>query len=218
MTAICPLDVQVSIERRCAAVRSGTLQPYSDMLRTNVLTVVRSVFPRFSARRGDKALAQDVDDFVRYFGATHAQFMHISTEFVRFSNGRISDAVARTLLEYEWALFSVEVSEVRVAGTLPTSPQRLSNVRLNPTLELLAVQFDLNADDVEAERMIGEKRAPFVYAVFRTADHRVVTKSLSMVDVTYLQAVTDVTETKSADHSAWIGDALRHGLIVAHQI
>jgi hypothetical protein len=217
MIAPCPSDVQAAIERRCAAVRSGQLQPYGGMLRANVLGVLKSVFPRFSARRGEKALARDVDDFVRFFGAEHAQFMHISTEFVRFSEGRISDVVARTLLEYEWALFSVEVAEARVAPP-PTASQRLSNVRLNPTLQLIAVQFDLNADDAEADRMIIEKRPPFVYAVYRTADHHVMTKSLSVVDITYLQAMTNATEMTSDDHSAWIGDALRLGLIVAHPI
>lgn len=219
MIALCPLEVHASIERRCAAARSGRLQPYSDMLRANVLNVLKSVFPRFSARRGEKALAQDADDFVRYFGAAHAQFMHISTEFVRFSDDRISDAVARTLLEYEWALFSVEVSEECVGSSPPTcSVERLSNVRLNPTLQLIAIQFDLNADDGEAERMIGENRPPFVYAIYRTADHRVVTKSLSAVDISNLRAFTNATGMTSDDHSAWIGDALRHGLVVAHSI
>jgi hypothetical protein len=216
MIASCPADVQAAIERRCAAVRSGQLQPYGGMLRTNVLSVVKSVFPRFSARRGEKALAQDVDDFVRFFGAEHAQFMHISTEFVRFSDGRISDVVTRTLLEYEWALFSVEVSEARVVTSSRAALQQLSDVRLNPTLQLIAVPFDLNADDAEAERMIGENRPPFVYAVYRTADHYVVTKSLSVVDITYLQAMTGATQTTSDDHSAWIDDALRLGLVVAH--
>lgn len=218
MIALCPLDVQAAIERRCAAVRSGQLQPYSGMLRTNVLSVVRSVFPRFCARRGENALVQDADDFVRLFGAAHAQFMHIATEFLRFSDDRISDVVARTLLEYEWALFSVEISESRVPTSTLTSPRPLSNVRLNPTLQIIAVQFDLHANDEEAERMVAEKRPPFVYAVYRTADHQVVTKSLSVVDITYLQAFTNPTDMASADHSAWIDDALQLGLVVAHQI
>jgi hypothetical protein len=185
MIALCPLDVQAAIERRCAAVRSGQLQPYGDMLRTNVISVLKSVFARFCARRGEKALAQDADDFVRFFGAARPQFMHISTEFVRFSDGRIADAVARTLLEYEWMQFSVEISESRVAPSQPAAPpKQLVDVRLNPTLQVIAVPFDLDANEEEAERMVAEKRPPFVYAVYRTADHQVVTKSLSLVDIT----------------------------------
>lgn len=217
MTAFCPLEVHASIERRCAAARAGRLQPYSDMLRANVLDVVSSMFPRFSAWRGQTDLAQDVDDFVRNFGASHAQFMHVSTEFVRFSEGRLPDPIARVLLEYEWVLFSAEVSEERVpappAGWIAGS---LADVRLNPTLQLLALPFDLDANAAEFERMHDELRPPFVYAVYRTADHRVLTRSLTAVDINVFRELTDgVAPAGSNDRSTWIGDALRLGLVVA---
>jgi hypothetical protein len=217
MTALCPLEVHAAIERRCAAARSGRLKPYSGMLRASVLDVVTSMFPRFAARRGEKALAEDVDDFVRNFGAARAQFMHISTEFVRFSEGRFEDPVARTLLEYEWTLFSVEVSEERV-GAPPEGwgARCLADVSLNPTLQLIAVPFDLDADDAEADRMVGDGRSPFVYAVYRTHDHRVLTQGLNGVDVSVLRELADgVGQTGSDNHSAWIGNALRLGLVVA---
>lgn len=217
MTALCPLEVHASIERRCAAARSGRLKPYSDMLRANTLDVVSSMFPRFAARRGEKALAQDVDEFVRSFGATRAQFMHLSTEFVRFSQGRFADPITRTLLEYEWMLFSVEVSEELV--TAPPdgwTAGSLAELRLNPTLQLIAVPFDLDAEDAEAERMIGEDRSPFVYAVYRTPDHRVLTQSLGGIDIGVLRELAGgVGQMSSDDRSAWIGDALRLGLVVA---
>lgn len=217
MTALCPLEVHVAIERRCAAARSGRLKPYSGMLRASVLDVVTSMFPRFAARRGEKALAEDVDDFVRNFGAVRAQFVHLSTEFVRFSEGRFEDPITRTLLEYEWTLFSVEVSEERVTAPPGECVARsLADVNLNPTLELIAVPFDLDADDTEAERMIGEGRSPFVYAVYRTHDHRVVTQGLNGVDVSVLRELADeIGRTDSDDRSAWIGNALRLGLVVA---
>ena len=217
MTASCPSDVYASIERRCAAARSGRLQPYGDMLRANTLDVVTSMFPRFAARRGENALAQDVDDFVRNFGAVRAQFVHLSTEFVLFSEGRFEDPIARTLLEYEWMLFSVDVSEEHV--TTPTegwTARSLADVRLNPTLQLIAVTFDLDVEDAEAERMIGAGRSPFVYAIYRTPDHRVLTQSLSAIDVSVLRELADgVSQIDSDDRSAWISDALRLGLVVA---
>lgn len=217
MTALCPLDVHASIERRCAAARAGRLQPYSDMLRANVLDVVSSMFPRFSARRGKAELWQDVDDFVRNFGAVRAQFMHISTEFVRFSEGRLSDAIARALLEYEWVLFSVEVSEERVpAPRAGWAPGCLGEVRVNPTLQLLALPFDLDADAAESERMLAENFPPFVYAVYRTADHSVLTRSLTAVDINVFRELTDgVAQAGSDARSAWIADALQLGLVVA---
>jgi hypothetical protein len=219
MNAPCPSEVHASIERRCAAARTGCLQPYGNMLRANTLDVVTSMFPRFAARRGEKALAQDVDDFVRDFGATRAQFVHLSTEFVRFSEGRFDDPITRTLLEYEWMLFSVEVSEERV--TAPTerwAARSLVDVRLNPTLQLIAVSFELNVEDAEAERMIGENRSPFVYAIYRTSDHRVLTQSLTGIDISVLRELSDgMGKLDSDDQSVWIGDALRLGLVVARQ-
>jgi len=214
----CPLDVHSSIERRCAAARDGRLQPYSDMMRANVLDVVTSMFPRFAARRGQEAVARDVDEFVRNFGATRAQFMHISTEFVRFSEGRFDDPVERTLLEYEWMLFAVEISESHVASPpVDRTAKSLADIRLNPTLQLIAVPFDLEVTEAVAERMACEGGSPFIYAVYRTHDHVVVTQSLSEIDVGVLREMADETSpTGCDDRTAWISDALQLGLAVAH--
>jgi len=213
----CPLDVHSSIERRCAAARSGRLQPYGDMMRANVLDVVTSMFPRFAARRGQEAVVQDVDEFVRNFGARRAQFMHISTEFVRFSEGRFDDPVTRTLLEYEWTLFAVEVSDSHVVSPPDRTARSLADIRLNPTLQLVAVPFDLDVAEGTAERMAREDRSPFIYAVYRTHDHVVVTQSLSEIDVGALREMAgETSKTRSDDRTAWISDALQLGLAVAH--
>jgi hypothetical protein len=220
MTPSCPQEVYAAIERRCAAARSGRLQPYSDMLRANILDVLTSMFPRFAVRRGEEALAEDVDDFVRNFGATHAQFMHISTEFLRFSEGRFEDPIAHTLLQYEWMLFSVEIAEERVTAPMKGwTAGSLADVRLNSTLQMIAVSFDLDVGDAEAERMVGENRSPFVYAVYRTPDHRVLTQSLSDIDISVFRELADGEgQIGSDDRSAWIGDALRLGLVEARHI
>jgi hypothetical protein len=214
----CPLDVHSSIERRCAAARSGRLQPYSDMMRANILDVVTSMFPRFAARRGQEVVVRDVDEFVRNFGATRAQFMHISTEFVRFSEGRFDDPVTRTLLEYEWTLFAVEVSDSHVIPPPADRTARsLADIRLNPTLQLIAVPFDLDVADATAEQMAREDRSPFIYAVYRTHDHVVVTQSLSEIDVGALRKMAGETDqTGSDDRTAWISDVLQLGLAVVH--
>jgi hypothetical protein len=175
------------------------------------------MFPRFSARRGEENLARDVDDFVRDFGARRAQFVHISTEFVRFSEGRFDDLITRVLLEYEWMLFSVEVSEECVpAPASGWNPKSLADVRLNPTLQVIAVPFELGVEDAEAERMIGENRSPFVYAIYRTPDHQVLTQSLTSIDISILRELSDGVAQSGADNRCeWIGDALRLGLVVA---
>jgi hypothetical protein len=175
------------------------------------------MFPRFSARRGEENLARDVDDFVRDFGACRGQFVHISTEFVRFSEGRFDDLITRVLLEYEWMLFSVEVSEERVpAPASAWNPKSLADVRLNPTLQVIAVPFELGVEDAEAERMIGENRSPFVYAIYRTPDHQVLTQSLTSIDISILRELSDGVAQSGADNRCeWIADALRLGLVVA---
>jgi hypothetical protein len=190
------------------------------MMRANILDVVTSMFPRFAARRGQEAVVRDVDEFVRNFGATRAQFMHISTEFVRFSEGRFDDPVTRTLLEYEWTLFAVEVSDSHVAPPpADRTAKSLADIRLNPTLQLIAVPFDIDVADVTAERMAREDRSPFIYAVYRTHDHVVVTQSLSEIDVGVLREMAGETDqTGSEDRTAWISDALQLGLAVVHHI
>lgn len=216
MIASCPADVVESIERRCSAARAGRLQPYGDMLRANILDAVSSMFPRFAARRGETLLARDVDDFVQHHGAARAQFVHISTEFLLFSEGRF-DTVTRTLLEYEWMLFSVDASEEAV--TAPgegAAPESLADVRLNPTLQLIAVPFDLDQETPEATWTASEDQPPFVYAVYRTPDHRVVTQGLTSIDISALRELADgVSQRDSEGRSEWIGDALRLGLVVA---
>jgi hypothetical protein len=217
MIASCPAEVYDAIERRCSAARSGRLQPYGDMLRASIQDALSSMFPRFAARRGEELLAQDVDDFVRNHGALRAQFVHISTEFVLFSEGRFEDAVARALLEYEWMLFSVDVSEETVmAPPEGWVAESLADVRLNPTLQLIAVPFDLDQDASSATWAAGESQSPYVYAIYRTPDHRVLTQSLTAVDISALRELADgVSQRDSDGRSEWIGDALRLGLVVA---
>lgn len=219
MNTSCPLDVQEAIERRCSAARTGDLQPYGALLRTNALTVVSSMFPRFAIRRGKRLLDEDIDEFIRRFSAINAQFIHLGSEFVRFSEGRFDDVISRALLEYEWTLFAVEIAEDRVAKPGDSESDNiisLEDVLLNPTTHLIAVPFDLNAESHEAEQMVRENRPPFVYAVYRAHDHRVLTQVLTALDIRMLRQLSGEPGQEDPEvRSTWIGNALQFELIVA---
>jgi hypothetical protein len=218
MIPTCPPDVCDAIERRCHAARTGAMPLYAALLRVSVLEVVRSVFPRFATRHGEPALTADVDAFVRGHGTAQARFLHLPTEFVRFSQDRIKDTINRALLEYEWTLFSVEIAEQHVP---PNSAARKTwapaDISLNPTACLIALPFDLNVDNAVAEQMVHQRRPPFAYAVYRSSDHRVLTQALTPSDISMLRALSDgLSQADGEAHAARIDDALRLELLAVH--
>lgn len=210
MNTICPAELRDAIARRCAAVRDDHLAPYASLLRSSAADVVRSVFPLFTTRRGAAVLAHDVDDFVRHGVALEAQFTHLPTEFLRYMSNRLDDPVARTLLEYEWTQFAVEIDEAHVLAA-----KTGVGILVNPTLRVVGLPFALG-QKLEA-LILDEGVPPFVYAVYRTAAHLVVTRLLNGIDIHMLQRLTNGYDCSSDVGAAdWTDAAIESGLIVPY--
>jgi hypothetical protein len=188
------------------------------LIRINAISAVSATFPRFAAHRGESNLADDIDAFVSTFGAIEPQFMHLASEFVRFVHDRNYDTVSQVLVEYEWVLFAVEIAEEKVIAFDPHHNCRsFQEIQLNPTTRLIASPFVLSATNEEAESMVLEDHSPFVYAVFRTSDHRVMTVPLNAMDIEILQAVQESkVHTDHDDSFARINIALQSELLTIH--
>ncbi|WP_448102602.1 hypothetical protein [Luteibacter jiangsuensis] len=201
-------------ERRCQAVRDDSLIPYGALIRSGAYELVSTMFPRFVARRGHDAVLDDIDGFFRGYGARSAPYILMGTEFVRFMLPRLPATPERVLLEYEWMLFDVEIDEAVVpaveAGVVPT------RLRINPTARWLATPFDVLADDALSDVHRQEGRGSYAYAIYRTAEHRVLTQPLGERDIAELRYFDDGERRVSpADRAPWLSEALQRELVVA---
>jgi len=118
------------------------------------------------------------------------------------------------LLEYEWMLFDVEIDEAVVpaveAGVVPT------RLRINPTARWLATPFDVLADDALSDVHRQEGQGSYAYAIYRTAEHRVLTQPLGERDIAELRYFDDGERRVSpADRTPWLSEALQRELVVA---
>jgi hypothetical protein len=210
-------DIASEAERRCQAVRRGDLGPYGELVRANAQELIATMFPRFSQHRGAERLRQDIDAFYKCFGAARAEFIHLATEFVRFMQPRLPPGIGRPLIEYEWMLFDVEIDKTAVPRPHGGDTRRPTRLHLNPTVRWLATPFDLHADDRQAEQSLLLNDAPYVYAVFRTFDHRIVTQQLSNHDIAELSTFVGGERVVSPMESAhWFTQALQRELISSH--
>jgi len=209
-----PREVREAAERRCRAVRDDSLMPYGALVRSGAYELVSGMFPRFVARRGHDAVLDDIDGFFRDYGARSAPYIQQGTEFVRFMLPRLPVTPERVLLEYEWMLFVVEIDE----ATVPAMPSGAVPLRLkiNPTVRWLATPFDVLAGDAGPDGDGQDSEARYAYAIYRTADHSVLTQPLGAGDIAELGRFDARAHgAPSADLSPWRMDAWRCGLIVA---
>ncbi|WP_369925947.1 hypothetical protein [Xanthomonas sp. NCPPB 2632] len=206
-----PSEVQEAAEQRCRAVRDGDLLPYGPLVRSGAFELIATMFPRFMAHRGADAVMIDIDAFFKTFGAERAAFIHLGTEFVRFMAETAPHDASSILLEFEWALFDVEISQASVpAWSDDSSPHR---VRLNPTARFIATPFDVLADAVPSDDIADAHAIPHAYALFRTAQHLVRVLPLRAVDVAQLEPLhTDDRPMDAAD--PWLVESLARGLLV----
>jgi len=170
-----PASMTAEIAGLCAVARHDAGSLYGQLLRENVVDVLRGSFPRFCERLGPERVTASADRFVAGHQATRPEFHHIATEFVLFAQARMAlEPALLSLLEYEWVLLAVEIDPARIAAP-GTADDASAVVALNPTAQFVTLPFDPIADE-------GADDAPAParpYAVYRTADHSVVTQALT---------------------------------------
>jgi uncharacterized protein len=180
-----PIGMALDIAELSTRARHDPTCLYGRLLRENVGEVLECSFPGFAGRVGPWILAQMVDRFVAEHRATRPQFHHIATEFVEFAQAQLSLPPPLLCgLEYEWALLAVEIDLVRVGSSRAGGAQAPTDwrVAINPTCRLVVLPFDVTGDawDHAAHR---------AHAIYRTADHGVLTQALSRQDCRFIDLV-----------------------------
>ncbi|WP_245825123.1 HvfC/BufC family peptide modification chaperone [Sphingomonas azotifigens] len=167
----------------CMAARANGSGLYGQLLRENVADALRSSFPLFTDRVGSAALDAEIDAFLLRHSGTRPQFHHIATEFVLFSQRQGLAAPELTaLLEYEWALLAAEIDP----ATVPPPATTMDDIALNPTTRLVLLAFDPAQPSAAVD---GVDRP---HAIFRTADHQVLTLPLTLPDCLVIEHVREV--------------------------
>jgi hypothetical protein len=178
-----PPGMAAEIAGLCAKARQDPTCLYVQLLRENVVDVLRHSFPGFSERRGPARLDEAASAFLAEHSATRPQFHHIATEFVEFAQQRLALSPSlMALLEYEWVLLATEIDPERVAASRLAAEDLAADVRIamNPTSRLVVLPFDAaRADGPDA---VGEDEALCAHAVWRTAAHGVVAQPLTYQD------------------------------------
>jgi hypothetical protein len=91
------------------------------------------------------------------------------------------------VLEYEWIAFSAEIDQARInlkpcSDIVYQSPEQYT-LSCNPTLRLVELPFEVSSRSIQ----ITNSTPSNYYAVFRNAQHHVVSQKLRPIDVALIQ-------------------------------
>lgn len=185
-----PQSLIYHTERLCSAIRQNTptrfkegVACYQDLVRQNLKEVLKCTFPIFYQMLSVFQLRELTERFLNEHSAEEPEFHHIATEWMRFMQAQ-PDMSARllALMEYEWVLFSIEISPYQVAVPFDFSVEELGDfegvtIRLNPTLIAITLPFILGGDNGYE---LSHK--DISYAVYRKHNHDLCHKKLSLFD------------------------------------
>ena len=163
---------------------------YASLVRDHVFEVVQYTFPLFYAQYGSHKTTQLADQFVVQHEAQTPLFHHIATEWVQFcQQNTLLPAPMLALLEYEWALFSIEIDEHDLKSHMPWSnlvQVKLQDmgISLNETLHMVAVPFEVLGQTITFQATQDE---PIFYGLFRNRQHQILTQRLYASDVAMTQ-------------------------------
>lgn len=172
---------------------------YRNIIRDNTHEILDKTFPLFSKELGGKTKNKIVDGFLLQHNASEAEFHKIATELVCFiQNNDFVDATLRCLLEYEWILYHLEISDK--PGELYITKQYLPNLasnmqlKLNPTLKFIKLPF-LIQDGIPLMDQGGD----FIYALFKNSKNEILRKRVLSFDLSILNFIVDQKISLIAD-------------------
>ncbi|WP_313534771.1 putative DNA-binding domain-containing protein [Sphingomonas sp.] len=185
---VAPRAMVAEFNSFCRAARANGSGLYGQLLRENVADALRASFPLFTDRIGSAALEAEIDAFLLRHQGTRPQFHHIATEFLLFFQRHGPATRERTaLLEYEWALLAAEIDPAAVPLPFTT----MDDIALNPTTRLVLLRFD------PARPTAAGGGVDRPHAIFRTADHQVLTLALTLPDCLVIEHVREVEAVPS---------------------
>lgn len=153
---------------------------YGQLLRENVADAIRCSFPAVARMAGEVVVAAAADAFVAAHPASRPQFHQIATEFVLFAQGQpVLPPALMPLVEYEWVLLQVEIDPAALSGDAAGSTDAAGPVTANPTLRVVMLPFDPALIDANDSL---KPAPPRPHGVYRTREHHVLTRPLTVSD------------------------------------
>lgn len=150
---------------------------YGDFILGNIKDVFENSYPILTQHLGQEEKQKLLQDFLAEHNAMEPEFHHIATElliFVQQNKSWPADAIK--LMEYEWLLLSVEISEHAVTKciAIPIPPwTEDTRITANPTLAFIRLPFEI----LPGTAIATEKEQH--YLIYRSSHHDVLYKKVS---------------------------------------
>ncbi|ASG67618.1 DUF2063 domain-containing protein [Francisella halioticida] len=207
---------------RCGNSTNKNILIYRDSIIANISSVLDNTFPYFSTYASTDLKKQIIKVFLEENTSLDPAFHQIATELLKCSkNLEMSEQLSK-LIEFEWLLFSVEISDSKVCK----SSEKISNIDfadikgidINPTVEFLSLPFDASSLD----KNVDLKEESF-YIVYRNLNHRTYYREISPIEFALISSalkngveVFDSADFKNLDDS--YKEYLIQQLIIWHNL
>ncbi len=208
-------------ERFCGTIRQNTqarlnegLACYRSLVRQNLSEILKCTFPLFSREFNAQQQGDLIERFLNEHSAEEPEFHHIATEWLQFIQQQPDIPVGLlALMEYEWVLFSVEISFSQVASPWDLSVgehSELNNriIRLNPTLMAIRLPFTLGGDN--GYTLSNDES---FYAVYRKHNHEICYKPLSPLEQHLIDRIKENHTRTVAELKYEFSDYLQHEVL-----
>ncbi len=206
------------IRSKCVDVMPVSTQRYQNFISDNFKMVIEGTFPLFSRLINPGIFDKLVAQFLNEHNASYPEFHHIATEFVCFMQTHFPASLPLLpLIEYEWLTFSTEISTQGVMGSdvklAETTKKSELQLFINPTLQYICMPFVIT----ESINYCPVKYGEFYYAVFRNIAHKVITKGLNTMELSFLQQMMQTPHTAYSALTSNYGIELTHTTLDAFQ-
>ncbi len=192
---VVPAKVEFQIDKLCNLIRkveySGddlSVIIYRNIVRVHVQDVLKQTFPLLSQKLDNETQKRIIDDFILNHAANEAEFHKIATEliiFIKNNNYLVGELLC--LIEYEWILYNMEISEgVSKKGYDISGLNLNTHITLNPTLEVIKLPFL-----IQNGTPIMNQSGDYIYGIFKNSKNDILRKKLFQFDLLMLNYIVD---------------------------
>ncbi|MED5525110.1 MAG: DUF2063 domain-containing protein [Pseudomonadota bacterium] len=174
--------------------REGKSSLYGSFILGNIKDAFENSYPILTQYLTQEEKQKLFMDFLAEHSAMEPEFHHIATELLIFAQQNKSWPVdAIKLMEYEWLLLSVEISEHAVTKCISIPiPQWTEDTRItaNPTLTFIRLPFEI----LPSTAIATQKEQH--YLIYRSSHHDVLYKKVSENDLyifSYILSKPEIT-------------------------
>lgn len=217
------MDISNSIKNKMQnftkAIRYGNsndknIKMYRDFIIGNVSSVIDNTFPYFSSYASTDLKDQLIKVFLQDNFSVEPAFHQIATEVLKSSKKvKMTDELAK-LIEFEWLLFSIEISSSKVCKNKKIYEsvdfQSIRNISANPTLTFISLPFEVSS----LLENINTKDQQF-YALYRNINHKTSYQKISPIEFATISSALEkgVEVFKSEDFQEAVGSKYKDYLI-----